>query len=95
MKLKTSMQYSTEKSEVIVFQDFVTRSMEIQRHVREDYQGDTYLNDRLTDTIDLPAIKRFLQYHPASSVLNLVNIVRGNYLQGQERQRQCTRHGAR
>lgn len=64
-----------QKFEMITFQDIVTWTMEIERQLGEENQGDGYLQDLLTEYIEIPPIQAFLQDRPAGTVQSLIHPV--------------------
>lgn len=59
------------------YQNFVTRSMEIQSKFGEWYRGYRYLIEPLTESVDIQTIPAFLGDIPPRSVQNLINLVGG------------------
>lgn len=58
------MQESANWGKVSFFQEFLNRSLELKGQLYEGYKEDRYLCKRLSELIDIPAIKGYLKDRP-------------------------------
>lgn len=69
------MKETPTDSEVRIFQRFVKRALSIQGQLDAGYKVYRYLRDRLSEAIDIPAIKGFIKDRPARYSQQLGNRV--------------------
>lgn len=75
LRISEEMKKRPDESEVSVFWWFVPRLITLQEQLDSKYQGDRYLVDRITTTVDIPDIQASLKYRIPRKAQTAIHLI--------------------